>query len=118
MIDLLLEKLRSVLLNLTHADYKIDRIFNEIISFNRIFNLQSISVSGDGNCYFRIISVVLFGSDKHHRLIRYLTVYAFIKNQKYFSSPQMHGSFECMVEKAPYSKVTGCNTTKHSFKSK
>ncbi len=33
-------------------------------------NLRSIDVRGDGNCYFRSLSVVLYGDESHHAALR------------------------------------------------
>ena len=106
-INVLLDKQGSITLNLTHSEQNIDHSFNEIISFNHLFNLQPILDAGDGNCYHRSISVILFGSEKYHRMIRYLTIYTIIKNQNYFRSSfkDINGkTFECMVESSSNSR--------------
>ena len=33
-------------------------------------NLCSIDIRGDGNCYFCLISVVLYGNESHHAALR------------------------------------------------
>lgn len=43
------------------------------------------SVVGDGNCFFRAVSLALYGTDKYHGYLRVLTALEFITNSSAYS---------------------------------
>jgi hypothetical protein len=51
--------------------------------------LQTVSVEGDGNCLFRAISFIVYGTDAHHAMIRYyVCLYIRQRARKCFGSSQ------------------------------
>ncbi|XP_078489297.1 uncharacterized protein LOC144746189 [Ciona intestinalis] len=45
---------------------------------------RPIHVIGDGNCFYRSLSLCLFGTDRHHHYLRLITSIEIASNQKYY----------------------------------
>ncbi|CAF3403497.1 unnamed protein product [Rotaria sp. Silwood2] len=52
--------------NLTIGDFR----FHSLTEQLRVLNLRTITIIGDGNCFFRAISDQLFGTQTYHRRLR------------------------------------------------
>ena len=81
---------------------------------NQILTQKSfypITVDSDGNCFFRSISKVLYGSEENHHEIRYRTAIELIINyQKYLQCeyiPDEHFRWVCLL--APSSRLSNLN---------
>lgn len=63
---------------------KVDEIAVQVLNkFHPVINTTHvpISITGDGNCLFRAVSMALYGSDEYHTYIRLLTALEIIENQ-------------------------------------
>lgn len=59
---------------------KILKLFHPILLSDHL----PLAVYGDGNCMFRAISLGLFGSEKHHTLVRLLTALEMAEHQTFY----------------------------------
>ncbi len=61
--------------------------FDLILGINKIKNLLfPIKTVGDGNCFYRAISLLFFRSEEHFILIKVITLYYLIQEKAYFNS--------------------------------
>jgi hypothetical protein len=49
-----------------------------------LLEMKPLSVVGDGNCFFRAVSLALFGSQELHSLIRLLVLKEIFDNQVFY----------------------------------
>ena len=48
------------------------------------------NIIGDGNCFYRCISLTIFGHEAHHDIIRFLYLYILLDYEKFFTSILRH----------------------------
>lgn len=44
-----------------------------------------IKIEGDGNCLFRAVSLALYGNQKEHERLRFLSLVEIIENKPYYA---------------------------------
>ena len=60
--------------------------FDKILEINKIQNiLIPIKTCGDGNCFYRAISLLFFRSEDHFILIKVITLYTIINEKAYLA---------------------------------
>ena len=86
--------------------------FDTILDINKIQNLLfPIKTDGDGNCFYRAISLLFFRSEEHFILIKVITLYYLIQEKAYFNSG-FNSSYTQIILNA---KKKNCYATQHEI---
>lgn len=64
--------------------------------------LTPVKVYGDGNCFYRSISLSLFGCENHHVEMRVRTLFELVHNEKWYSNAEVLGKMSESAFLMPY----------------
>ena len=63
------------------------------------------AVVGDGNCYYRAVSLALYGHEDHHRHLRAVTAIEMIKNREYYDVEGKYYNLDDRIETTEYNPL-------------
>lgn len=67
-----------------YNDESVDDRYKDLIKASKLENYKPIKTNGDGNCFYRCISHVLFGSEEKYFLVKMCSIYLLIANEHLF----------------------------------
>lgn len=65
--------------------YTPSKMMQEILKINNMQNeFYTIPIGMDGNCFYRCVSMLIFGKEDHYKIIRYCQLFILIENEEFF----------------------------------
>ena len=65
---------------------QVDTDFTNLIKVNKLVNYTPVLTQKDGNCFYRSISMQLFGKNNHYESIKACSVYVLVLHENFFRS--------------------------------
>ena len=79
-------KLRTIVSYTHYNSQELDRNFDCLLVNNKLTTCYAKSIIGDGNCFYRSISYLLFGTQELFFILKVLCIFILIEYEKYFEN--------------------------------
>ena len=91
-------KLRKIVSYTIYNSQELDKGFDQVLVNNNLTNCYAKSIIGDGNCFYRSISFLLFGSQELFYIIKVLSIFILIEYEKYFHNHLKLNGIKCTIK--------------------
>ena len=81
----IIKKLRKVKGYSSYNRHKIDKRYQQILDIHNLTNFKAIFTTGDGNCFYRALSQLLFNSEDKFFILKILGIFIIFEYQEFFT---------------------------------
>jgi len=83
-LEIIIKNLRSIYPLTNFNNHKIDECFSNVIKSHNLLSVEAVVVKGDGNCFYRSLSLLLFGYEEYYLIIKISIIFIMYKNKAFF----------------------------------